>query len=279
MKYALFIMFTAFFTGCSLHSQTLSTGNRPDLYTFEFIKNSTNPADLSGVAWVPDTKSFYMILNQGELIFEVDENFQLIREIETLGFSDTEDIAFVEMSEAGPIFGILEEQGVIALGVIPKDKHIIKLQDFKRIVFENYHSIFQLWAYNKGAEGLAYNADKNVFYVAKEKWPMALLVVPNPKGSNTINVAATPLLSEKDISRLKKEITDISAINYDQQNNTLYILSDESHKVIKFNLDTKNMLVHALVIEMPQAEGITLFEKGKILVVSEPYYGQIIPSK
>jgi len=249
--------------------------------TFDFIKQAAHSDDLSGIAWVPDTQSYYLLLNAGGFIYEVDAHFQLIREIRIKSFDDPEDLTFLGMTESGPKFAIVEERGALAVGVIPDAVFDLDREMFEIIELDLNHSglwspISWLMSKNKGAEGVAFNEKANVFYVAKEKWPLDVLEVSHKTMSTDSEVNPTRVFSASELDQIRSEIRDLSSIHFDADSEILYLLSDESRKILTLDLNTRRVTVIKDTLNLPQPEGMTFGEGGKLIVVSEPYFGLVL---
>jgi uncharacterized protein YjiK len=72
-------------------------------------------------------------------------------------------------------------------------------------------------------------------------------------------------------------MTDLSSLDFDQRNNHLLALSDQSRLLVELGADHKPVgtLVlrsgfHGLSQTVPQAEGVALDDDGTVYLVSEP---------
>ena len=284
----IFILFVGFLLqGCASQSVVEEPLVGDDLYkeaqslTFDFIKNAQHSDDLSGIAWVPTQGHYYLLLNAGGFIYEVDRHFQLVREVRIYGFDDPEDLTFLEMTPSGPRFAIVEEQGTIAMGVIPDAETHVDRATFELVTFdlkasEGWSINSWLLSQNKGAEGLAFNKNKDIFYVVKEKWPLDVLEVSYQSVNTETDARTMRLFSELELKQIESEISDLSSIYYDADSETLYLLSDESRKILTVDLNTRIISVIKDQLALPQPEGMTFGEGGKLIVVSEPYYGLVL---
>lgn len=70
-------------------------------------------------------------------------------------------------------------------------------------------------------------------------------------------------------------ITDLAGMVFDKVTGHLFVLSQESHKVLQVDPDTGTFISTLNLSGSPQYEGITIGSDGEIVVVSEPHWVQI----
>ncbi len=104
---------------------------------------------------------------------------------------------------------------------------------------------------NSGPEGIAFNPKNRHFYILNEKKPS--LFVELDEQLNIIR---------KDTLKFCK---DVSGLYFDEANQILWMLSDESQLVIKTDLNGK--LLEKIDITIAQPEGITLSKDGRNLYI------------
>jgi uncharacterized protein YjiK len=209
--------------------------------------------DLSGITYVPDTNTFFLIQNNGGGLWEVDIDFNRIRTIVMNGFGDTEDIAFMSGNE----FAIVDESSQLFIGSIGSSATQISAGNFQRITFDTYSG-------NSGYEGVAYDSNADIFYVVKESAPKRIRSFSRPATSADTTVAAsTPF----DANLLPAG--DLSSATLDTRTGRLLILSHESHKLMDVGLDG---FVHGelAMADSSQHEGVALDSSFNIYVTSEP---------
>lgn len=107
---------------------------------------------------------------------------------------------------------------------------------------------------NSGLEGISYDKENKIFYVVNEKSPGLLIVLDND-------------LNE--IERIKLDLAkDYSSVFYEENEDVLWILSDESQKIMI--ADKSGKLIEEYKSSIVQAEGIALdYKNNKIFVVSD----------
>ena len=215
-------------------------------------------ADLSGIAYVPDTNTFFLIQNNGGLIWEVDTSFNRLRTIQMNGFGDTEDLVHL----GGTEFAIVDESSQLYIGTISAATTQVSAGDFQRVLFDNYSG-------NSGYEGVAYDRILQTFYVVKETSPKRIRSFLRPATSaDTMVTAQTPF----DADQLPAG--DLSSVRLDDRTGRLLILSHESHKLMDVGLDG---FVHGelQMADSSQHEGVALDSSYNIYVTSEPRHYRV----
>lgn len=210
-------------------------------------------SDLSGIAYVPDTNTFFLIQNNGGGLWEVDINFNRLRTLSLNGFGDTEDIVYLGNNE----FAIVNESSQLFIGTIAASTTQISAGSFQRVQFDTYSG-------NAGYEGVAYDLSTETFYVVKEASPKRIRSFPRPAGSADIIVTAT---TPFDANQLP--VGDLSSVLFDTRTGRLLILSHESHRLLDVGLDG---FVHGQLpmADSTQHEGVAMDSSFNIYVTSEP---------
>ncbi len=220
--------------------------------------------NLSGITYNKDTGTLFVITNGPTQIHEINTDGECLRKIELNGFEDTEGIVYL----CDGFFAILEER--------KRAIDIIHIQpETARIDVDNIYkslSISLANKDNKGFEGIAYNSEKSLFYIVKEKPPLQLLKVEGLLNKDRINISA-----QQQIIRFDLFMDDFSGLHFDSRTRHLLFLSDESKMVAEVSLKGEQVSFmdlekgfSGLNIDIPQAEGITMDDKRNIYVVSEP---------
>lgn len=245
-----------------------------------FIKNGINPSDLSGVAWSPETRSYFLVLNKQGLVYEADENFSIKRTITIAGMGDSEEIVYLGMQESEghnyPEVAISEESGVISIFTFTEKNTYDAKADAHQF---NINVDNTSWG-NKGIEGLAYDKVNKTFYAAKEISPMAIFKFQRPKDSSVKVVKPTLLFSD---SQLKTYVSDVSGLFFNQETKRLMILSHESYSLLDIQVDGKLVNKYSLSrfitkklfkSAKSQFEGVAIGKDGDLVLTSEPYHYQ-----
>jgi uncharacterized protein YjiK len=214
--------------------------------------------DLSGITYVPDTNTFFLVQNNGGGIWEVDSNFNNLRKILLSGAGDTEDIVYLGNNE----FALVDESSQLLIGTIGPNTTQVSAGDFQRIQFDSYSG-------NSGYEGITYDAILKTFYVVKESSPKRIRSFVRPSTSaDTMVDADTPFNAEQ------LPASDLSAVSLDSRTGRLLILSHESHKLMDVGLDGF-VYGELTMADSSQQEGIALDSSFNIYVTSEPQHYRV----
>jgi len=223
-----------------------------------FEKLDYIPDDLSGITYVADSNSFFLIDNGLGYIVEVDTSYKLIRKIKTIGFGDSEDIVHLGSNNE---FAIVNEDSTLFIGTISADTTTLNSEDFQKIIFDTYKG-------NEGAEGVAFDISTQTFFIVKEEHPRKLYSFIRPAHKN--NVTVTPSFPFDIQTIPQPRLTqDLSAITFNPSTGRLLLLSDIDYRVVDIDL---NGTVYG-VLQLPkwkQPEGIALDNYKNLHIVGEP---------
>lgn len=285
MTFKIFILFAVLLAQAPSHLAYSSSGDVPKFRALDFVKNGANPDDLSGVAWSPETKSYFFVLNKKGLVYESDENFNHKRTITISNLGDSEEIVYLGMQENNgqmyPEVAISEESGrIFILTITEKDTYDTTKDGYHFTMNPNNEN----WG-NEGIEGLAYDQVNKVFYAGKEKTPMAVYKFKRPDNSSIKSVQPTLLITN---DQLSGHITDLSSLFFNEESQRLMILSHESYSMLDMAEDgtlvkkyplSKYISKKIINSIKSQYEGITIGKDGDLILTSEPYYYQHIDLK
>jgi uncharacterized protein YjiK len=188
----------------------------------------------SGIVYNSANNSFFVVSDTLTQIFEIDMNGNLLRSIQV----NANDLEGITLSINRDTIYVVEESDNLVTSFLLNGT---KIKSFSVDVSTN--SI-------NGLEGIAIDANNNI-YVLNEKLPRYLVKLQN----------------EVEISRT--EITaadDLSDVCYDYVLDCLWIISDESEKIIK--VTKSGSLISEWQIPFSKGEGITLVD-NKIYVVRD----------
>lgn len=227
--------------------------------TGETVRVEGIPDNLSGVAWSPETKTLFGVLNGPTAVVELSTEGKVLRRIDLKGFSDAEGIAHLD----GKRFAVAEE-GRHTIVLIDIDK------DTAEVSREGAHIVGvrpELAGTNAGLEGVAWDAAGKRFIGIKEKLPRGVYAVP--LAAADVQPPAEPLWdAEKDALGLR----DIADVYYMAGPGHLLLLSHESLALVECTPDGREVarLSLADIRELPKPEGVTMDDEGNIYVVGEP---------
>jgi uncharacterized protein YjiK len=220
----------------------------------------------SGLTWNPEQQSLLLVLNGPDQLLELSPQGDLLRRVELLGFEDVEGIAWV-----GGNRYVLAEEGRQSLT-------LIELADDATLLERGAARSFALALRggNKGIEGVAWDPADNALYLVKERDPMGLhklhgLLAPDTAQPPTLQgnpPQAQAALAFSD---------DLAGLHYDPASGSLLVLSDESRLLSEIGPQGRALSFlelrrhwHGLEQPVPQAEGVTMDERGTLYLVSEP---------
>ena len=229
----MFIFFALFsFSFC----QEVKKENSPELLTF-YISESIPVPEPSGLDLSYDEKAFWIVSDQNSKVYLIDSWGKEIKSFKV----DGEDLE-----------GITVVNDITIAVVLERTREVVILDtsgnELKRAKLDLEGEL------NSGLEGITYNRRDKIFYILKEKKPRLLLTLDK----NLIELNRDTLDFAK----------DFSGIFFDDIDNILWIISDESERIFKTNLE--GVSIEEFKIKVKQPEGITLNKaRTKLYLVSD----------
>lgn len=217
---------------------------------------------LSGLTWNPDTQTLFAVTDAPSSVIELSPEGNILR---TLKADKPADLEAIEYIGNNRYYLSQEKKGALAMVTI--DKHTSRINISHA---ETYHPPMSSEKKNSGLEGLAWKPELEKMVAAQEKKPVRIYNV-----SHDGEEYKTHTSSLNDIL-LSWYIHDISGMDFDASTSRVYILSDESKKVITVNGDHKLRFMpltaghYGLHKDIPQPEGIATDNAGNLYIVSEP---------
>lgn len=236
----------------------------------------TSPTDMgSGCTYEPTSNTIYVVDNGTPSIaqFSVDGTF--IRSITLTGFKDVEAIDWMYNN----YFVIAEEYNAAGAAYLNK-LHVIEIPQTGSITITNspgagYH-IRQIdlgasltnASPNLGIEGVAYDKDKDVFYVVTEKTANEGWKVWKVNNNSTVTITALFTLTAA-LAALSPAATDISDIFFKRDSNTLVMVSEEGTGwILEFTLDGTLIDSQAAPSIFYLIEGICFTPNGEFMFLT-----------
>lgn len=207
----------------------------------------------SGLTYCPSSKTLFIVDDEGA-IFEITRDGEFVRKILLNGFFDVEGISYVGAST----FALIEEGvGRLDLVTINSQTKVLNVRDAKTYDIElNFD--------NEGLEGLAYSAEEDVYFIAKQKKPKKIYKVklssPPPNFSIPFDAEWLPV---KDISDMYLN-PKISS--------HLFALSNKSKRIIEIDAKTGQRLSSFSLLShiyFQKPEGLTFDEEERMYIVTE----------
>lgn len=220
--------------------------------------------NLSGITYNPDTKSLWVITNGPTMLFELDVELNVKRQIILNNFDDTEGVVYIG---EGRYLIADEYSQMITMATIHEDTESLdrnKLRHLNINVDGNG---------NKGLEGITYDLTSKTIYTVRERDPMKLMKVEG----FTKNLGSIDISVPEKISINNLYLDDLSGLHFEKKSQNLLLLSHESHMLAEVNLmgDKVSYIdldanFNGLEKKIKQAEGVTMDNAGNLYIVSEP---------
>src|SRR3989344_3615370 len=253
-------------------SGTVNTSTSNYKYVFDLrrynrvINNSdlSLSADSSDITYNSVTNTLFVIRNTigAESIQEINRTGDLIRSITLSGTHDTEGIAYANTTDGLHRFFITEEQRANITEIFLND--VQTSLTFNSSSSKSHDSGLGNIG-NLGLEGVAYDAERNVVYVVREKTPMEVyqynLSWVNGTGRSYLFNATTMLGGDYGTT-----FTDLAGIYYDNNTEHLFILGKETLVVGETYLNG-SLIRNISMSHMVQPEGITFTPFGEYMYV------------
>jgi len=191
----------------------------------------------SGLTLTSNQNGFWTVSDEDSSLYELDKYGKIIKRIIVNGF-DLEGVTVIDDSTLAIVLERTRE--VVVLDTTGTELKRVKINLGGEL--------------NLGLEGITYNERTKHFYLISEKDPPLLIELDenlNEVRRDTIKFAA-----------------DVSGIFYDENENLLWILSDEDQMVVKTDIELN--IITKFNISVIQPEGITINNKGdRMYIISD----------
>jgi uncharacterized protein YjiK len=241
----------------------------PDYKVMVEAKPIPGITDLSGIAYDPDQDRLLGITNGSPMdILVLTRDGDLIERYPLIGFEDTEGIAYLGK---GRVVIVDERLQRLHIFTLPDTAGPIRAEQTESLAIE-----INLSEHNKGFEGVTYDPANDRIFAIKERDPRQLYSITGMLGSigNRMQIRIKDLTTWVDRGVFSK---DLSEGYYDPRTGHLLLLSEQSSNLTE--LDQQGNFVSILSLRalagdlkhtLPQAEGMTMDNKGELYIVSEP---------
>ncbi len=218
----------------------------------------------SGITFNRDRQTLWIVVNSPTYLVELDLELNLLRRVELKNFRDTEAIAYVGEDH----FLLTDERDqTITLASIDSQTEVLDKETLEQIVL-NVHEYG-----NKGLEGVAVDPESKTVFAVRERDPMELIRVTGfLERKNQIRIDHPDSVEVGNLY-----VDDLSGLHFDADTGHLLLLSDESKLLAEIDLEGNKISYmdlergfNRLDQAVPQAEGVTLDDDGRLYVVSEP---------
>lgn len=221
--------------GCSRDDNSHTT-DPPDIELINpFAEFSLTISEPSAVAYNSINNSLMIVSDGHPEIFEVKFDGTLISTISTT-CSDLEGIALSKNCDT--------------IYVTQEKKKLVTVLDLNGNILYSF-SVNVAVSDNSALEGISFNKNNNHLYVINEKEPIMVL----------------EFFNSTEVSRkVVDKTTDISDIFYEESTNSIWIISDESQKILKYTAGGE--FIKEWKIPFTKGEGLTIVD-GKMYVVND----------
>jgi uncharacterized protein YjiK len=225
----------------------------------------TIATDCSGVCYSPVTRTLFMIKNSSNSVYEFTEAGVWLRTITTTGFADCEGICWMY----DDYFAISEEDtsSIVIVRIQPGTASLTKAGSTTINT-----GLGNLDATTGGGfEGVTYDSENHKFYVVKERRSTAPTYLGlgvyevRMNGSWEIIFDAPTKLGATGLA------TDLADLFYDVHSRHLFLLGQETERIIETDLSGTVFRTSTVPAPMTQAEGLTFStDRSTMWVVGEP---------
>jgi uncharacterized protein YjiK len=191
----------------------------------------------SGLTLSFDSNYLWTISDEDSKVYKIDKLGKIIRFFSVIG----EDLEGITVIDSVRLAVVLERsREVVVIDTLGKE--------LKRKRFELKGRL------NEGLEGICYDTNRKDFYFVNEKRPGLLIKTD----SSFVEIFRKELKIAK----------DYSDIFFAKDDNTLWLLSDESKKIIQTDLNGKKIIEYSVKVDQP--EGLVVdYKNKKVFVVSD----------
>ena len=207
----------------------------PELKSLEPIAEidlSAIMSEPSGIVYNSISNSLFVVSDTISKIFEIDLNGNLLRQINT----NANDLEGISLSKNSDTIFVVEESDNLITSFLTNGN---KIASFVKNVSTNS---------SNGLEGIAIDNLYNI-YIVNEKLPRYLMKLKNSVEVNRLEITA---------------IEDLSDICYDSVLDCLWIISDESKKIIKISIS--GSIISEWLLPFSKGEGITFVQDRMYIV-------------
>jgi uncharacterized protein YjiK len=237
-------------------------------------------SNASGIAWKPETNTFFIISNGTHALYEYSADFGTRLRTVSLdnGSTDTEDVVYLGSNR----FGVVDEENQVYVVSIPDGATSANMAAADA---EHYVVSAPPATTNRGFEGVTIRPGVGAagqFIVCQEggvsDTPMRVLTFQKQTASGTFSYANGTLTVQEPwnaLTVLGSVATDLAAVCFDTASSTLLVLSQESSRLLRVVPETGAILDQRDLSSSPQYEGVTLADGGRLVLASEPNFVEV----
>jgi len=236
---AVILLFLILLFGCSPNQNLNDTVGE----LTEIARYSLDFGDPSGLALDPDHLHLWSVDdNPGGGIYKIDMQGEIVKHIPM----DSDDLEGIIVDPRDSTLWVAEERLRELVNISREGEELNRV--FLDIPGENP---------NDGLEGITVNPNNNFFYVVNEQNPRLLIELnPEMEITNQIEINYTGAF----------EMSDLSAISYNNEENTLWILSDGSEKIVVTSLSGEPKRVYLTGVN--DGEGLAVWPEERLVFIA-----------
>ncbi|WP_407279399.1 SdiA-regulated domain-containing protein [Aromatoleum evansii] len=224
--------------------------------------------NLSGLAWDAQRGHLWAVVNEPPQLLALDRDGDVLARHPLPGFNDVEGVAVLG---DGRLLLAEERRQSLVVAPIPAASDAVLSRDGLPAL-----TLALGGGDNAGIEGVAYDPARDRLFVVKEHSPRKLYEIRGLRASLAGHLEVE-VIDREDWIRDKFVARDFSSVEYDPRTGHLILLSDASKLALELDADGRYVGYQGLAAgfaglagSIPQAEGVTLDERGNLYVVSEP---------
>lgn len=224
--------------------------------------------NLSGLAWDAQRGHLWAVVNEPPQLLALDTDGDVLARHPLVGFHDVEGIAVLGN---GQLLLAEERRQTLVVVPMPAGPDAALSRDGLPAL-----TLALGGGDNAGLEGLAYDEARDRLFVVKEHSPRKLYEIHGLRASLAGRLDIE-VIDREDWIRDKFVARDFSSVEFDPRTGHLILLSDASRLALELDADGRYVGYQGLAAgfaglagSIPQAEGVTLDERGNLYVVSEP---------
>ncbi|QIB50005.1 SdiA-regulated domain-containing protein [Pseudomonas sp. OIL-1] len=223
--------------------------------------------NLSGLTFDSERQQLWAVINGPNELIGLSLEGEVLSRHPLHGFDDVEGV--VHLGD-GQLAVVEERRQTLVVMPVPESSGVLERKDFAQLRVELYPED------NNEYEGLAYDPANDRLYIAKERDPMRLYQINDFTNDLSQRLPHDLQNVTRPLGR-NLFLNDFSGLAFAEATDHLLVLSDESKLLIE--LGTTGQVISymslsggfsALESGIPQAEGVTLDDQGKLYIVSEP---------
>lgn len=216
--------------------------------------------EASDITYNPVTRTLFSVMGKNPFLVELTLQGEVLRKIPLDGWSNPEAVTALP---DGRLAIVDERDHNLTIVSVAADTRTLNMADFTP------YDLGPSQDQNKAFEAIAWDARHQRLLLGEERPPALYAIKTDGNG---------PLVSEK--QRLDADDLDmrnLSAIAIDPRTGHRLLLSADSHLLMEYDENGKQLSFMALLMGMnglkdtiPRAEGVTMDDQGTVYIVSEP---------